>query len=297
MAGIKVVVDSTSDIPQDIRESHGIVMVPLKVHFDPEVYLDHVEITPAQFYRKIKDSQVHPRTSQPSPGEFVEVYRRLGQDGSKILSIHLSKNMSGTYQSAVLAKSMIPEVDVEVMDSRLASMGYGVMAIAAARAAAEGKGVSECIDVAERVRQHVHLYFAVDTLDYLRRNGRIGRAQHLLGSLLQFKPILTVDNDGFVSSYDKVRGRGRVLPRLEEIFREHIPEGSSVVAVVAHAGAREDAEKLVSGFRASYNIRETVVTDLGPVIGTHTGPGTLACFVVDVSRLGFWPPAPSKEVN
>ncbi len=286
MAGVKIVVDSTCDLPRELRESHGITMVPLRVHFDPEVYLDHVDLTPSQFYEKLRTSSVHPRTSQPSPAEFAEVYGRLGGDGSRIVSIHLSANMSGTYQSAVLGKSMVPGVEVEVIDSRSACLGTGLMALAAARAAGEGKSVEEIGRVVNRIRENLVLYFVVDTLDYLRRNGRIGRAQHLLGSLLQFKPILTIDDEGFVTSFDKARGKSRAFSRLIEIVKERVPEGSEIMLAVVHAEAPADAEKLVSELGASYNIREKVVTDLGPVIGTHVGPGTLAAMCYDVSRVG-----------
>ncbi|MGE5484677.1 MAG: DegV family protein [Ignavibacteriales bacterium] len=285
MHRVKVVVDSTCDLPRELRESLGITMVPLRVHFDPEVYLDHVDLTPAEFYDKLGASKVHPRTSQPSPAEFAEVYRRLGADGSSIVSIHLSANLSGTYQSSVLGKSMAPGVDVEVMDSRSACLGTGLMAMAAAKVAAEGKGAAEVVETANRVRENLVLYFVVDTLEYLRRNGRIGRAQHLLGSLLQFKPILTIDDEGFVTSFDKARGKSRAFSRLLEIIRERLPEGGDIVLAVAHAKASEDAEKLVSEVGASYNIREKVIAELGPVIGTHVGPGTVAVICYDASKV------------
>ncbi len=285
MPSVKVVVDSTCDLPRELRESLGITMVPLRVHFDPEIYLDHVDLTPAEFYEKLRTSSVHPRTSQPSPAEFVEVFKRLGADGSDIVSIHLSSNLSGTYQSAVLGRSMVPEVNVEIIDSRSACLGSGLMAVAAAKMAAHGKGVAEVVEVANRVRENLVLYFVVDTLEYLRRNGRIGRAQHLLGSLLQFKPILTVDDEGFVTSFDKTRGKARAFARLLEIIKERLPEGREMVLAVAHANARDDAEKLVSEMEASYNIREKIIADLGPVIGTHTGPGTVAVMCYDAGKV------------
>jgi DegV family protein with EDD domain len=285
VAGVKIVVDSTCDLPREMRESHDITMVPLRVHFDPEVYLDYIEMSPSQFYEKLRTSKVHPRTSQPSPAEFAEVYARLGSSGDEIISIHLSEKMSGTLQSAVLGKSMVEGVNVHVVDSRSASLGTGLMAVAAARAAREGRLVPDILSMLERIRRSMELYFVVDTLDYLARNGRIGRAQHLLGSLLQFKPILTIDEDGYVSSFEKVRGKSRAFSRLMEIVRERVPEGAEIVAAAVHSEAPAEAERLVAELGASYNIREKVVTELGPVIGSHVGPGTVAVMCYETKVL------------
>ncbi len=276
MSRVRIVTDSTADLfPQQLEE-YKIGMVPLKVRFGEEVFRDGVDMTPEAFFEKLAVSTHHPSTSQPSPGEYAETYRRLLEEGAEsIISIHLSSRLSGSFESARIARSMLEEADIEVVDSKLASMGYGLIVLEAARAAAQGAGKEEVLRLVTETLQRARIYFAVDTLEYLEKNGRIGRAQALLGSLLNIKPILTLDNDGYVAAREKVRGAKKVIPRLLEIIREHVPPGSRIRCAVVHGDAEDRALQVQAELEKTYQVDEVPLHWIGPVIGTHTGPGTL----------------------
>ncbi|MEW6082950.1 MAG: DegV family protein [Bacillota bacterium] len=283
MGRVSVVTDSTSDIPADLARELGITVVPLRVHFGQETYLDYVEMSPEEFFHKLASSPHHPKTSQPAPGEFANVYRELGQKGNEVLSIHISSHLSGTIQSATMARDLVPEVRVEVVDSRSASVGAAFCVIQAAKAAKDGQDMETCARVARETLEKVSIYFAVDTLEYLHRNGRIGRAQHLLGSLLSVKPILTI-SDGMVAPFDRVRGRGKVVPRLLEIAREKLPPGGEVLLGVVHGNAPGPAGEIVKDLKMYYSTSDVLMGSVGPVIGTHSGPGVLGLGVCPVVR-------------
>lgn len=283
MGRVSVVTDSTSDIPADLARELDITVVPLRVHFGPETYLDYVEMSPEEFFRKLASSPHHPKTSQPAPGDFAQVYKDLAQKGKEVLSIHISSHLSGTIQSASMARDMVPEVRVEVVDSRSASVGTAFSVIQAAKAAKDGQDLETCARVARETLENVSIYFAVDTLEYLHRNGRIGRAQHLLGSLLSVKPILTI-SDGIVAPFDRVRGRGKVIPRLLEIVREKRPAGGEILLGVVHGNAPGTAGEVVENLKRTYPASEVMVGSVGPVIGTHAGPGVLGVGMCPVVR-------------
>ncbi|MCL4426228.1 MAG: DegV family protein [Firmicutes bacterium] len=275
MEKIAIVTDSTADLPAALVRELDITVVPLEVHFGEEIYKDWIDLGPRAFFEKLTSSPVHPRTSQPSPAEFEKAYRQLLERAATIFSIHISAQLSGTYQSAVLAKGMLPGADIEVLDSKTASMGLGLVVLEAARAAQQGLGRDS---VKQRVTDTVNkmnTLLTVDTLDYLHRNGRIGRAQHLMGTLLNVKPILEVDRDGVVAPLDKVRGRQRVIPRLVELARERVGAGASVKVAVIHANAPERAQELARAAAAAFEVKELYTSELGAVIGTHVGPGTI----------------------
>lgn len=271
-----MVTDSGADLPRELASELGVTVVPLKIHFGERVYIDYVDFTPQQFFTELLASPIIPRTSQPSPGDFVEVYRRLAAEGAKtIVSIHLSGKLSGTLQSAVMAKAMVPEVEVLPVDSLSASMGLGMQVIAAARAAAEGASGAAIADLCQKLSKNIHIYFTLDTLEYLHKNGRIGRAQTLLGTLLSVKPILTLD-DGEIAPADKVRGRSRVIPRLLEIAAEKLPPKTRVRLTILHSAAEEEANSLKAELERQYEVVEGRVSWIGAMIGCHTGPGLLA---------------------
>jgi len=273
---VRVVTDSTADIPRSYVEELGITVVPLNVHFGDKVYLDFVELTSSNFYELLRKSPEHPRTSQPSPGDFAKVYEELSRDGSAIVSVHLSAELSGTYQSAVMAREMLADKPIEVIDSRLASMAFGLPVIAGARAAREGRSLEEVVAVIRNAMAKMQVVFAVDTLEYLARNGRIGRAQALLGTLLSVKPLLTLE-EGVVTPLEKVRGERKVIPRMVEIMGERLtPEGGAPVVSIVHADCPDRAEALRAAVEEAYHPREVIVGGLGAVIGTHVGPGTSA---------------------
>jgi DegV family protein with EDD domain len=278
---IKIVTDSTADIPAEVRAELGIEMVPLKVHFGNETYLDGVDLTPEAFFEKLASYHALPTTSQPSPVEFAEKYKKLAQDkDTQIISVHLSSMFSGTYQSALLAKSMIDDqADITVVDSKSASYGFGMLVVAAAKAAQEGKTKEEILEMIRTMRQNTSLYFLVDTLDYLQKGGRIGKAAALVGSLLNIKPILSISQEGEVYSVDKVRGQKKAMARIVELIDRDVA-GKPIHLTIAHADALEQAHELHQLLKNHFQIESMHYTNIGPVIGTHAGPGTVAAFAL-----------------
>jgi len=276
LARVKVVTDSTADIPRGIVEQLGIIVVPLSVHFGEKVYLDYVELTSANFYDLLRKSPDHPRTSQPSPGDFSTVFEEATKDGSSVVAVLVSAGMSGTCQSAILGRDMVKNATIEIIDSRLTSMALGLAVIEGARAAKAGKSQAEVIAVANDAVSRAKVFFVVDTLEYLARNGRIGKAQALLGNLLSVKPILTLE-DGQVASSEKVRGEKKVIPRLVEIMGESLEPGRGPAKVaIAHADCLERAEELRAAIEKAHHPAEIIMSGLGAVVGTHVGPGTQA---------------------
>ncbi len=275
MSKVKVVVDSTSDIPRNVAEELDIAVVALAVHFGDKTYLDGVDLSTLEFYDLLESSPFFPHTSEPSPEAFAEVYAGLVSAGFSVLSLHISSAMSGTYRSAVAAKELIQGGRIEVVDSGLVSMAYGLPAVAAARMAAEGRGLDEILARTVARFRGSRAFFAVDTLDYLQRNGRLGKAQAILGTLLSMKPILTFE-DGEVAPYEKVRGEKKVIPRITEIMGEVLEPGKEVAWAVTHSNCLDRAIELKEMLEKSHGLSGGMVCDLGAVVGCHSGPGTVA---------------------
>ena len=270
---VKIVTDSTSDMPTDLAESLGITIVPLNVHFGTDMFKDGVDITADEFYERLVTNDDLPRTSQPSPGEFIEVYDRLGEDADGIVSVHISSKLSGTYNSAVQAKAEASaECPIEVVDSNQASMGIGMIAIAAARAASQGADVDEVAAVARRAIDHSQCFAIFDTLEYLQKGGRIGKARALVGSILKIKPMIII-RDGEVHELGKSRTMPKGIAKIEDIVRGFAPlESLSVLHSTTPKAASQIADDLQALLPAD---RVPFVTRFGPVIGTYTGPGAL----------------------
>ncbi|CAI6023727.1 DegV family protein [Cohnella sp. JJ-181] len=281
MSKVVLVTDSTSDIPLEMRERLGIEMVPLRVVFGEESYLDNVTLSPAQFYDKLKSASALPTTSQPSPAQFLEVYERLIAEGKSVVSVHLSSAMSGTYQSATIARSMLDDdSQVTVIDSKSASYGYGALVVAAAELAARGASREEVAAEVLRLRKEMRLYFLVNTLEYLQKGGRIGKAAAVFGTLLNIKPILTIGDDGVISPIDKVRGQKRAFARIVELLESELGAGAAIdLAVVDTPGDVEAADDLVEVLRSRFDVKGFRRSEVGAVIGTHAGPGTVGLFV------------------
>jgi DegV family protein with EDD domain len=279
VANIKIVTDSSADIPKALLDELGITVVPLKVHFGEETYVEGVDITAETFYPKLVSSDRLPTTSQPSPADFLEAYKKLATEpGDEIISLHISSALSGTYQSAVLAKQLLEEqIPVHIVDTRYASFGHGVMVVTAARMAREGKSAEEILEAVAKKREGSQIYFIVDTLQYLYKGGRIGKASALFGSLLNIKPILTVDEAGEVAPVDKVRGQKNALSRMIELLEKDMA-GRNMELYVGHAAAPEMAQQLKDLIVSRLNVEPKMFIDVGPIIGTHAGPGTLAVF-------------------
>ncbi|MBM7855909.1 DegV family protein with EDD domain [Desulfohalotomaculum tongense] len=273
MASIKIVTDSTADLSSDLLAQYDISMIPLQVNFSSESLKDRLEITPAEFYQRLKTEKKVPRTSQPAPGDIYNVYKKLADEGHSIVSIHIASNFSGTYQAALLAKSMLPEADIHVFDSRTVSVGLGLVVLAAAKAVKEGKSLEEVISVVERTIPNIKIYFFVDTLEYLAKGGRIGGAAAFLGSLLNIKPLLAA-LEGEVQPVEKVRGRKRAVSRLIKIIKSETA-GKKCHCILAHAGNKPGLDDLAEKIRPEINFEEILLEQLGPVVGCHVGPGAV----------------------
>jgi DegV family protein with EDD domain len=283
MALVKIVTDSTADIPAHIVQELGITIVPLKVHFEDETFLDGVTIQPEQFYQKLETAETLPTTSQPSPIDFVDTYKGLVNHDAgnvQIISIHLSAALSGTVQSANLAQSMLEEqMDITVIDSKKASYAIGIIVVELAKAAKEGKSKEECLALAHYLIKESAVYFLVDNLTYLQKGGRIGKASAVLGSLLNIKPILSLDEQGEVYAIDKVRGNKKALHRIIHLLKEF--SGDHHVHIgISHAASFAEADIVAQELKQNFQVKDEVITDIGPVIGTHVGPKTIAIMMI-----------------
>jgi len=274
---VRVVTDSTSDLPSDVAERLGITVVPLNVHFGSEVYKDGVDMSADTFYERLTNGLVLPKTSQPSIGDFAEVYERLGRGADAIVSIHISSQLSGTYNSAIQAtREASVTCRVEVVDTLRASMSVGITAMIAARAASDGASVDEVASIAREAYKRSECIFMLETLEYLEKGGRIGKAKALLGSLLRIRPMLRID--GEVHELGKERSRRRGISRLQEVARGFSPIDE---LAVIYSTTPDDA------LAVSQNLSdllpegtEPIVARVGPVVGTYAGPGVVGIGVL-----------------
>ncbi len=272
---IRIITDSTADLPKEFVEELDIKVVPLNVHFGEETFLDWVELKPDDFFVKLRQNDILPRTSQPSPGDFVTAYKEVASTEDSIISIHISDKLSGTCQSANMAKDMLQDYDIEVINSKITTMGLGYVAIEAARAAKAGKSKAEVLEIINKALEGMNILFLVDTLEYLQKNGRIGKASAFLGGMLNVKPILALNDEGAVVPVEKVRGNAKARERLVELLKDRIPAGKAIKGTVIHGDALETAEKLAEVLKEKFAVKELIIAPVGAVIGSHTGPGLL----------------------
>ncbi|NLK07637.1 MAG: DegV family protein [Firmicutes bacterium] len=270
MGNLQIVTDSTADLPEDVVKEYGIKVVPLSVNFGDQQYIDGVNLTAKEFYEKLRQEPKIPTTSQPAPGQFADVYRKAVEAGRKVLSIHISSKLSGTYQAASLAAEMVGKEHITVVDSVSVSLGLGMQVIAAAK---NSHTLETARQAALDAKKQLGLLFLVDTLEYMEKNGRIGRAASLLGSLLQIKPVLTF-TDGTVDVTEKVRGSRRAYRRLLEIFKERVG-GTAVDVAVVHGGVEAEAKELIQEVQGLAECAQIYLNYISPVVGSHGGPGIL----------------------
>lgn len=269
---VRIVTDSTCDLPLALVEAYGITVVPLTVFFGEEALLDSVDISAPEFYERMKASHVLPRTSQPSVELFRRAYLEAAENGDEVVSIHLSSKLSGTLNAASVAREEVaPEVHVDLIDSYNVSLGLGLMVLEAARAAQSGATLSEVVATTRRVMDRVTVYVCVDTLEYLKKGGRIGRASSFLGSVLSIKPILHVE-DGEVAPFERVRTRTRATERIFELAASM---GRAREMFVATGGDDAPARELIERLRPILTHTDLIVGQLGPAVGVYTGPGAL----------------------
>jgi DegV family protein with EDD domain len=272
---VKVVTDSAADLPAGVAQELGITVVPLYVHFGQEVYRDGVDLEADEFYRRLPTSSQFPTTSAPGPGVFTEVYEGLVAQGHQVVSIHISSKLSATHQAAVTAIQEM-EGKVAVVDSLSVSLGIGLLAMAAARAAREGQGLEQVVSQVESAVPRTQIVFMVDTLEYLQKGGRIGRAQAFLGSVLNIKPILHI-KEGEVHPLERARSRAKAVNRLCEMATARGPvEALGVI----YTTTRQEADEVVGRLAPLAAGKGVSLAQMGAVLGAHGGPGLLGVALI-----------------
>jgi DegV family protein with EDD domain len=273
MSNVRIVTDSTIDVSKEILDEYEITVVPLSITIDNNTYTDGIDLTPNEFIKMMMESDELPKSSQPPTGKFLEVYDNLSKDGSAIISIHMTNGMSGTMQSAQGAAQM-SAADVTVVDSMFISKALGFQVLEAAKMAKNGSTKEQILQRVEEIRKNTTLYITVDTLDNLVKGGRIGKGKALIGSLLNIKPIASLQ-DGVYTPIGKVRSQSKAIKYLVKQFADDV-KGKTVKAVgIAHADAFDFASKLK---QAIADINPNCPVDISfttPVISTHTGPGAI----------------------
>ena len=288
MSKVAIVTDSTAYLPEDLVSAYNITVVPLVVIWGEETLLDNVDIGPEEFYSRLATAKVMPSTSQATIKAFADVFEKLHGEGYEILTLVISAALSGTMDSATQAMKMVPDAKVELVDSKLTSVPLAFMALSTARAAKRGASLAKCKEIAEAIRDHSEVFFAVDTLEFLHRGGRIGGASRFLGTALNLKPILYLE-EGKIEALEKVRTSKRAHKRLIELLKDRM-DGQSPINLVGVVGAAADKSmtRLMADIKENFQPKEVMMADLSPVIGTHTGPGTVGvayCAGVDPALL------------
>jgi len=272
---VKIVTDSTSDLPREVVEEFDITVVPVNVHFGDEVYRDGVELSTDDFYRKLRTSAILPKTSAPAPGTFRETYEHVAQVADAIVSIHVSDNLSAVLEAARVGCSGL-QFPISLIDSQTASMACGLLVIAAARAAKEGASLEEVERIVNEAIPRTITYGVFSTLEYLYKGGRIGRAQAFLGSILKLSPILAI-RSGEVVPVARVRTRPKAIERLCEIVRDlGVPQEMSVMRTTAPEEAEDLARRLCGIFPPERMYRASI----GPAIGTYVGPDAVGVALI-----------------
>lgn len=270
---IAVVTDSTAYIPKDTLERYQIKMIPLNVIFGKEVYREEKELGPEDFYRIVKDREL-PTTSQPPIGEFVQLFEQLAKEYDAVISIHLSSGISGTFQGAVTAGTMVEGIEVYPFDSEVSCMVQGFYVLEAAKMALAGSSPQEILGRLEEMKLSSRAYFMVDDLSHLQRGGRLSSAQALIGSLLQVKPLLHFVDKKIVP-FEKIRTKKRAMKRIEELLKEAVSDGAQYEAVIIHANREQDALLWRTELESQLPNVEFSISYFGAVIGTHLGEGAM----------------------
>ncbi len=280
---VQIVADSACDLTKDQYDAYNIKMVPLTVHLDNEDYLDVVDIHPKKVYDAMREG-ASTKTSQVSPQAFHDLFSTFAKEGTPLVYVAFSSALSGTYQTAKMmeqeVKEQYPEAVLHVIDSKCASIGYGLVILRIAKLAQSGASVGEIIEQATYHATQMEHIFTVDDLEYLYRGGRVSKTQAFVGSLLKIKPILHVE-DGKLIPLEKIRGSKRVLSRMLALMEERGTDFENQVVGISHGDDIENAEALATMIREKWNPKEIIIEYVGSVIGAHSGPGTLALFFLN----------------
>ncbi|HIE24743.1 MAG TPA: DegV family protein [Anaerolineales bacterium] len=272
---VAVVTDSTGYIPDDLVKKHKLTILPLEVIWGEETLKDGVDISPKEFYTRLAKAKTMPSTSQVTIPSMQDAFERLVAEDYDVLGIFISEGLSGTINSAVQGRAAMKSGQdrVHIFDSQQTAMSLGFQALAVARAADDGASIEDCLAIAEKARDNVGIYFAVDTLEFLHRGGRIGGAKRFMGTMMKVKPILSVQK-GLVTSMESVRTKKKAHLRVLEIVKENIGDNPVHLATL-NANVPEEAHALLELAQKELNIVEAIHSEVSPVIGTHVGPGTV----------------------
>lgn len=271
---LRIMTDGATDMPAEWEKEYDIPMIPVNIIFGEKTYLQYEDITNEGFYKLVDESGKIPKTSQPSPHQFVEFYKRIAQPGDEIISIHVTSKLSGTYASAVAAAEQVKDLfKVYPVDSKMGSAGVGFMCREARRMERAGKQAAEIIEYLEKVRERVLIILTLDTLDYARMSGRVGTLQAALASALNVKPIAVL-RDGMLNMAERVRTRKAALERVIQMAKEEFGNNPIYLAVV-QARDPESGENLMKEAVKQLNCREVVMTDLSVSVAANLGPGTV----------------------
>jgi DegV family protein with EDD domain len=269
---VRIVTDSTADLPPQLVKELGITVVPIYVRFGEKVYRDGVDISGDEFYQSLENTTVHPSTVQPGPQDFLEVYRKLSPKADGIVSIHISTKLSGTYNSAMMAKDMLERgCPIEVIDSQTVTMGLGLIVIVAATMANAGESPGKIVKEVKRAIPKIHFLALFDTLKYLLLGGRIGKAKALLGSILNVKPMLSL-KDGEVVPAGQVRTRAKGIDKLFE-FGQNAKKIQDMAVV--YSTTPDEAQNLAERLGPAFDRKKIKISRVGPSLGVHMGPGAL----------------------
>lgn len=271
---IKIVTDSSANIPEDALVGLNVATIPLWLIWENESLLDGIDIDPPTFYRRLRSAQRLPTSSQPTVEEFMNFYRNAGSDCDAIVSVLVSTKISGTITNARAAIEKLPEMEIYLVDAYSSSMGLGLSVLAAARAAAAGKGVREVVAAAEAMRERVNFLFVVDTLEYLHKGGRIGGAKRLLGTALSVKPLLEF-RDGQIEAIEQVRTKRKAVARLLDIAEERLAGAAMGEATVVDVDCKMEADEVGRMVQERFHPMRLYRSEVSPVVGTHVGPGTI----------------------
>jgi DegV family protein with EDD domain len=274
-----VLVDSASDIPREISQAEGIVVVPMPVNIEGKTYLEGIEIIPEEFYPRFPSFTELPKTSQPNPGTLKDSYEEILIQGNEVVAIHLSSGLSSTYTTALLIKNMCSQPDkIHIIDSLGASFGYGLLAILANRVIRKAKSWEEAEAQILEIRDRMRYIFTIDNLEYLVKGGRVSKTAGFIGGLLDVKPILHITPDGRIEPFAKVRSRKAALRKLVDVMLEEIHNPEEQLIGISHAFCPEDANLLANEIRNRIKVKDILISEIGCVVGSHTGPGTVTLF-------------------
>lgn len=281
MKKIAIVTDSSAYLPKDFVKLNNIKVIPLRLHWDDTTLMDGVDITPKQFYERLEKSSTIPSTSQPSAGDFLQVFKELAPDCDGIIVPLISSGISGTVASAKTAASMFSEIPVEIIDTHSTTAGLGLVVTAVAQAVSDGKSLKEITQLAEGIVKRLKVFFVVDTLKYLHKNGRIGGASRYFGTALSIKPILFLDDQGKIDALEKVRTKRKATEKLIQLAVEQADRKPVSVSVM-HANALEEVKNLRDLLLEQLDCKQIDIYDISPVIGVHVGPGTIGLAIYQI---------------